>query len=51
MVRMPVIALTTTYGPERLKAAQAVARTLGEISVRTVYGTLQVTVGSSIQTG
>jgi sugar-phosphatase len=48
---MPVIALTTTYGPERLKAAQAVARTLGEISVRTVYGTLQVTVGSSIQTG
>lgn len=45
---MPVIALTTTYGREKLTAAQAVVTTLAEVSVRAVNGTLHVTAGASV---
>lgn len=45
---MPVIALTTTYGREKLTAAQAVVNTLAEVSVHAVNGTLHVSAGPSV---
>lgn len=39
---MPVIALTTTYGPENLTRAQAVVKTLAEVAVYRLNGMLRV---------